>query len=97
MGTADSVDFHYSLYWNDDNIGIFATEVVKTFVHFKSKQNIWFFYLYALPYVAYMITITLATVWNMPYLRGPAVLGTFIVIQLLQVLLYLKVKPLAIR
>lgn len=66
-------------------------------MHFKSKQNIWFFYLYALPYVLYMVTITLATVLEMPYLRGPYVLGTFTVIQLLQVLLYLKVKPLAIR
>lgn len=62
-GTHDSCKFHYNLYLSYDT-GIFATETIKTFVEFKAVQNLLYFWIYATPYILFMIGMILGTVFE---------------------------------
>jgi hypothetical protein len=55
------------------------------------------FWVYSIPYIFYMACLIVATFLDVKEFRGPAFLGTFIVMQTAQVILTLILQPMAIR
>lgn len=92
----DSCNFHYKLYLCDDP-GIFATETVSSYVKFKAAQSVYYFWIYAFPYIVYMIGLVLATMFDYKQLRSGWFIGGFALIQSIQLGLNIYLQPMAIK